>query len=292
MTNPYFSKFQTIEYANYMCRNITQRVALIHSLRKNADNYAPINVGSTRADIVANKVYGDSYLDWEIWLDNNILDPYYGWSLDQNDFNAYMIDKYGSVEWATQAISHYRLNWPTEDVQVSVAYYEYTLPPTLRCYYQPVWGNGGNIIAYQRALQEWVMNTNQIAQINLEMTQANTTFQANDVLYFIDSGNVVGQCTTVVANSTQATVQHIIANNGPISAPIGLMSFQTGLTATSNAYTVIQTNIDDADAAYWEPVSYFELEQEANAKKQFVNMTDPGLVMQISAGITTLLANN
>lgn len=54
--------------------------------------------GDDRPDNVAYKVYGDQNLDWIVLLSNNILDVYSEWPLSQLNFEAYLLEKYGSFE--------------------------------------------------------------------------------------------------------------------------------------------------------------------------------------------------
>lgn len=55
-----------------------------------------------RADIIAEKYYGDGKLDWVIYLINNIIDPQFDWPLDDQSFDRYIRKKYGSIEKAMQ----------------------------------------------------------------------------------------------------------------------------------------------------------------------------------------------
>lgn len=60
-----------------------------------------------RPDIMAEKYYGDSRLDWLFFIVNQIYDPYFQWPLNQAQFDAYMRQKYGSPSVAMATNHHY-----------------------------------------------------------------------------------------------------------------------------------------------------------------------------------------
>ena len=59
-----------------------------------------------RPDILAEKLYDNSELDWVILTSNNITNIRNQWPLDHNDFRAYLLDKYGSDQ-NMAGIHHY-----------------------------------------------------------------------------------------------------------------------------------------------------------------------------------------
>ena len=64
-------------------------------------------VGNDRPDNVAFEVYDDASLDWVILLCNNILNVQTEWPMEQNNFDAYMLDKYGDYDTFYSGIHHY-----------------------------------------------------------------------------------------------------------------------------------------------------------------------------------------
>ena len=62
-------------------------------------------IGDERPDNVAEKVYGNSDLDWVVLMSNNIIDINNEWPLDQLQFNQYISEKYTPQELAS--IHHY-----------------------------------------------------------------------------------------------------------------------------------------------------------------------------------------
>lgn len=63
-------------------------------------------IGDERPDNVAQKFYGDSELDWIILHTNNIINVRNEWPLTQQSFNAYLLEKYGSIS-GYNAVHHY-----------------------------------------------------------------------------------------------------------------------------------------------------------------------------------------
>jgi hypothetical protein len=59
-----------------------------------------------RPEQIAEKIYGDPELDWVILTTNNIINLENEWPLNLDNFNKYMLDKYGS-EQAYSDIHHY-----------------------------------------------------------------------------------------------------------------------------------------------------------------------------------------
>jgi len=59
-----------------------------------------------RPDQIAEKIYGDSELDWVILITNNITNIQDQWPLSLDNFNTYMLEKYGSESTFTE-IHHY-----------------------------------------------------------------------------------------------------------------------------------------------------------------------------------------
>lgn len=78
-----------------------------------------------RPDVIASKYYDDPTLDWVILLVNEIQDPYFEWPMEQNTFNDFIIQKYGSVSAAQSQIRHYektlQVRTTTSDGTVSKA---------------------------------------------------------------------------------------------------------------------------------------------------------------------------
>ena len=62
-----------------------------------------------RPDTVSYKIYKDSTLDWLILLTNDMYNVYDDWPKDQETFNRYIIEKYGSIVVA--GLSPWTVRW-------------------------------------------------------------------------------------------------------------------------------------------------------------------------------------
>ena len=63
--------------------------------------------GNDRPDNVAFEVYQDSTLDWLVLLCNNIVNIQTEWPLPQQQFDEYMLEKYGNYDTLYGGIHHY-----------------------------------------------------------------------------------------------------------------------------------------------------------------------------------------
>ncbi len=63
--------------------------------------------GNDRPDNVAFEIYNDSSLDWLVLTCNNILNIQSEWPLPQQQFDNYLLDKYGDYDTLYSGIHHY-----------------------------------------------------------------------------------------------------------------------------------------------------------------------------------------
>lgn len=111
----YFSYFPTV---NHDLTNIGQTVELTNILRRfivrsdvvdRADVYYEYNVqAGDRPDTIAEKYYGDADMAWLVLHFNQIIDPFSGWALFNQDFDNYVKAKYGSLATAQATVHEYR----------------------------------------------------------------------------------------------------------------------------------------------------------------------------------------
>jgi hypothetical protein len=182
MTERYFIKFPKIEYANATCVDITKRPVLSDKLTLNPSVFEKYTIKyNTRPDIVAENFYEDSMYDWLIYLNNGIVDPYYGWTLDDYDFEQFIVKKYGSVAEAMKRIYLYKLNWADTDAEITPSYYNTNLPDGLKRYYTPRFGQDSKIVSYIRKSDNTATNTNKLIQFDVSFETGNT-FYLNEIL--------------------------------------------------------------------------------------------------------------
>jgi len=110
----YFTPFPTIQYQipntkkSIPVTDITRRFSVANFLKNSNASFDEYFVqDGERPDTVAYDYYGDVSMDWLILLCNEIVDPYFQWPLSYEELNAYLKDKYGSVEYTMRKIHHY-----------------------------------------------------------------------------------------------------------------------------------------------------------------------------------------
>ena len=162
MTDNYFEKFPIILYKNTQTRNISERVKIKPSTRRFTTAFYPFEiVNGLRADVVSNSYYDDPTMDWLIYLTNGITDPYYDWYLHPEEFDAYIIKKYGSIEISQEGTSHYQTNWAEDPINMTISSWTAALSQ-IQKYYVPIFGARGIVMSYTRRKEDWTVNTNKI----------------------------------------------------------------------------------------------------------------------------------
>ena len=119
----YFSKFPFILYdsvgdGNFkFVTNLLRRVGLRAKVKSNVllfDTY-DIRSGQTPEEI-ADKLYDDPELHWVILMVNDITDRYHQWPLNENQFQAYINDKYDNID----AVHHYETTQTSGDTTLKI----------------------------------------------------------------------------------------------------------------------------------------------------------------------------
>ena len=88
--------------------DITRRFKIVQLINNREAVYYNYSVQEgDRPDIVAEKFYGNSKLDWIVLLPNEIHDRYFQWVMQQRDFEAFIRKKYGSLASAQAQVHHY-----------------------------------------------------------------------------------------------------------------------------------------------------------------------------------------
>ena len=114
----YFNKIPNFEYVSRLpnakigdyitVKNFFKRAALEEDILDNLAFHTKYKIrGDDRPDNVAYDFYGNSNLDWLVLTCNNIVNIQTEWPLLQNDFDRFLLDKYGSYE-ALNDTHHYK----------------------------------------------------------------------------------------------------------------------------------------------------------------------------------------
>ena len=91
----YFSKFPNVQYNNIFVKDITRKNKIFGKFLNDPKIFLPYTVQEgERPEDIAYYYYGTVDATWLVSLANNIVDPYFGWYMDEDQFNKYFIDKY------------------------------------------------------------------------------------------------------------------------------------------------------------------------------------------------------
>lgn len=263
----YFEKFPIVTYNGYSVRNIMLRVKPLDKVINTPNvfyNYQLEN--SIRPDNIAYDVYQDPYTSWLIYLVNNIVDPYYDWNLGQYDFQQFILAKYGDYANAQGRVAYWNNNWYNDTKSISID--AYNLLEVGKKYYEPVYG-GKQILEYKRKEIDWVVNTNQIweysvdADLNLQMDEKVTISNTSSLP--VANGQVL------FSNSSVIRIHQVFGESNTQTGTIT----SGGATANVTAATLIAKNISDEERVYWSEITYYDVEDIKNSKRQSIRLLAP-----------------
>jgi len=273
----FFSKFPTIEYRGLQVTDISRRSGLAQSLRDLPMAYYAHDVpNGQRADLTAYGYYEDSTYDWLIYLTNGILDPHYDWYLSESDFDIFIKEKHGSAEKAHRRVKYFVNDWAIDDVQISVDFYEETVPEARKKYYTAVFGEGSRIIAYKRREEDWTADTNRI----MEFQVSNAAAYSNLEIIFTWGGGVQQgkmEVRDIYTENNTLEVWHVEGNTD-----VGL--FLAGFDSGANQ-AIVNTNflvnvIPAEEFGFWSPVSVYDWEVQRNEAKKSIYLLERSFALQ------------
>lgn len=285
----YFDKFPIITYSNTSVIDITKRVAILEQVSKNPLVFYPYEITSNeRADQFSSRYYEDCYKSWMVYLTNKIVDPYHEWYMSESEFNEHLVNTYGSLENAYDKVYYYRNNWEGSEL-LGVSGFN-ALTGRLKMFWEPVYGNKNQIVAYKRKEKNWSINTNKIVKYDV----SNTSFTNNEICDIVFNGNNSGTAQVFQITNTSIYVQHTagvtlsnstvtITGNSYISGRESLIN-----TAFSNS-TLIAENIVDEEEVYWKPITYWEYETEKNEFNKTIRVLDNRFTSEVVYNFKTLM---
>jgi len=286
----FFRKFPIINYDGYAALNITERAAMLNSVLKNPYVFYQYDVtDGERADHLADRYYKDQYMTWLIYMANKVVDPYYEWYMGPEDFSAYIRSKYGSSEQAQQLVAFYRNAWYEDETRITPARYA-ALTAGERKYWEPVYGASNSIMGYKRKSLDWVVDTNQLVRY----TADGTDFVDNEIVDVLLADDYPGRGQVAHANSTTVTIKHtagtVLANDVVV---VTGSSTITGTTSNAVSVVTVSTplanNIPADEAAYWSPVTAYDVENEKNVANRSIRVLDKQFASQTARGLTDIL---
>lgn len=285
----YFDKFPVITYSNNQVVDITKRVAVMENTYINPYYFYPYDIDENeRTDNFTSRYYQDAYKSWLVYLTNKIVDPYYEWYLNQNEFEEFIVNKYGSLVNAYDKTSYYRNNWEeTENITNSMFN---SLLPTMKKYWQPVYGINDRITGFSRKQKNWVLNTNKINSYIV----TNNNFIKDEICDIVFNYNNVGTGQVLNISNNTMFIHHTTGTT--LSNSTVLISSNSYIygreskvnTSFSNSINIV-TNISPEEEIYWKPITYYTEEYEKNQFNKTIKVVDNRYVPQIVKNFTNLM---
>jgi hypothetical protein len=105
----YVSRIPDAQIGDYArVKNLFKRGKLREDIFQNLSFFTKYKIeGDDRPDNVAFKVYQDSSLDWLVLICNNVINVQTEWPLNANDFDEFLLKKYGDYNTLYNGIHHY-----------------------------------------------------------------------------------------------------------------------------------------------------------------------------------------
>lgn len=271
----YFNKFPLINYNGHTAVNLLTRAQLSKSTKGDKTVFYPYTIRDyDRADNLSENYYDSPEYSWLIWMTNDMIDPYYDYPLSDDDFEAYVKDKYGSIAEANRKIKYYRTKWVNDEGVISPAQFE-SLDSRYKKYHDPVVDMDYGITGYKRRKADVTVNTNKVLQITLGSRTGE--FVKGEEIYKQGDTAVYSECVHPVnypvpeGFDAHIGLQHIV---GTFSAGNVLIGKTSGATATIGLVTTITETLATTEADYWESVSCYDFEYEINQKKKEIKLLD------------------
>lgn len=288
MTEKYFEKFPLIQYANTIAVDITRSAKVLDSIYNDPHLYYLYDIKQgERPDSIANRYYDDQYSDWILHLSNKIIDPYYQWYLQNEDFNAFVAKKYGSIQLAQLKYKFYRNNWYENQNPIQVSTFN-ALTASAKQYYEPDFGTSTLSITplqYKRRKVDWIVDTNYLVKYAV----ANgANFSIDNLVNITYTGGSVGAGQVAGSNST-AVILRCMDSFQLISTGT-LLNKENGSNTTFTGQTFVANNIPADEASFWSPVTYFEYEDEINENNKSIRVMNKSYYSVIAQNMKDIIA--
>lgn len=261
--------------------NILFRVGIIKEVMENNVNayYYYAVRDEERPEVLAERVYGDPEAHWIILYANNIYDPYYDWPMDSRTFEKYIIDKYGSVEWAKTNWHHYEKVITREVPAAQVI-------TTTRFEINEKKLTDGIITVIDTEFDYYL---GEIAYIG--PSNESNTFSGQILAWNNANGQIVLANTNGSAKAYQFLIGAASAANGTVlkvdlpTAPMDAYNTLTDTTAFST-YTVADRTVLETISR--NRVSYYDYEEQLNEDKRLIKIIQPQYYNQIISELDTI----
>lgn len=273
----YFTKLGTVNYNNELVNNIITSVRFNEIVKKNFVVFYPYTIKEgERAETIAANYYEDERYAWLVYLSNSIIDPYYEWPMSVEEFNRFLIKKYGSIEKSTTGIAFYRNAWYKDDSMISTAAYN-ALPAANKKYWNPIIGFSNQIGSYERKKIDFISDTNRTVSVTLN--------SSNNIIVGERATQTNASGFVASVDTNKITLKHISG-----SFANGAITFEDSKASRTVTNTVIvHSAIPATEAVYWESVSFYDYENELNESRKSIKLIDRQYLDTIEDQIIELL---
>lgn len=284
----YFTNLPIISYSNNYVRNILTRIKFTDDFKQGVQTFYPYvqkeSSGDYRYENLAYDYYDDSDDVWLLHLFNEVIDPYYDVALSQNDFDAYIAKKYGSLRNAYQKIVFYRNNYDQDDSFINESGYR-SLPEEAKRYWFANKSFDNTIIGYERIKENTIISTNRIISFEISLV-GDTQFILGEKITQGDSSGFIS-----FSNSTVITLQHIsgfvdinnnITQSGYITGDQSLANAEIiSANLVFNAFGGTTGSMSPNEEVYFSPVTAFDHENELNEQKKNIKIINKNMVQDV-----------
>lgn len=277
--------------------DITRRAVVANTTLFNPYLFSPVTIKrSERSDQLAREYYADPYQEWVVFLTNNIIDPYSSWYMNPNEFNDFIVQKYGSITSPQQKVKYYQNNWSYYLGAITRSTYD-SLDVSLQKYYEPMFDGYNNIYAYSRIQQDWVINTNHLVSYNFNFNIPQ--FTLDEIVTVNFDATRSGNAQVVSCSSNTLNLQHVIGYYIPPN-PIVPATFSITGTESGSIINIVNTTdvvfnafntVSAAEQVYYSPVTYYSYEYNKNEANKNINIMEKSFVPQLSKTLTKVLNN-
>lgn len=288
----YFDKIPVISYDGQIAKNLLARARFSENTKNDSSSFIPYRLENsvTRADLIANAYYENSYYDWIYYYSNSIVDPYHDTYKEDLQFEEFIKTKYGSTEQARDTILYYRNNWTQDDLGITVSEYE-NLASNLKKYYEPTLDYFGNVNKYVRKQVDWTVSTNQIRTLTVDsipdyvfigdifLQEYDNFYVAMGALINIDRENSILTFDKITGTFVASTGNIIFGKYGSIG--------EASVTTVNNPSNA--DNIPDSEKNYWDAVSAYDHENEKNEQKRNILLLRNSLKSDADVQLTKLM---
>jgi hypothetical protein len=265
---------------------------VLSSTYNNPALYYPYDIQQgERSDNIADRYYKDQYKSWILYLTNKVVDPYHDWYLDETTFQQFISKKYGSLANATSKVKFYRNNWYSDTNRLSIAAYD-ALDGSLKSFYQPVYADPElaiRLLGYIRKQEDWKKATNNIVQFNADGSDF-----INDEIVDVYNGtspgaSIIGSGQVCFRSDTVTKIQHTTGTVTETPTTFRLVGRESRASKTYTTVTLLVNNIPALQLNYWDPVYYYDYENEIDERNKSIRVLDAQYSGQISKELKNLL---